>query len=235
MGGELQTFVADEIWLWDYPIRYGGARFDARMSVVRLADGGLLLHSPGPIDDAVARQVRDLGEVRFIVAPGNFHHLHVARCQELFPEAETWICPGVERKQPRLRFHGILGDCPAPGWDGELDQVLVRGNRIMSEVAFLHRASRTLLLVDIIENFGDGTPNINWVLVAFWKISRMWNRPTPAPEYHLGWADRRAARDSLERILAWDFDRIVIAHGDLIEHDAKAKARQAWASLLTPR
>jgi hypothetical protein len=59
-------------------------------------------------------------------------------------------------------------------------------------------------------------------------VARMWNRPTPAPEYRLGWSNRKAVRASLERILAWDFDRIVLSHGDLIELDAKAIARKAW-------
>jgi glyoxylase-like metal-dependent hydrolase (beta-lactamase superfamily II) len=56
----------------------------------------------------------------------------------------------------------------------------------------------------------------------------MWNHPKPAPEYQLGWKDKAAARQSLKRILEWDFDRIVLSHGDLIEDDAKATARQAW-------
>ncbi len=38
----------------------------------------------------------------------------------------------------------------------------------------------------------------------------------------------RSARAALEKIVAWDFERIVIAHGDLIEHDARAVARCAW-------
>jgi hypothetical protein len=52
--------------------------------------------------------------------------------------------------------------------------------------------------------------------------------PGPAPEYRFGWRDRAAARAALEWIVAWDFERIVVAHGDLIEHDAKAVARRAW-------
>jgi len=60
----------------------------------------------------------------------------------------------------------------------------------------------------------------------------MWNNPKPAPEYQLGWKDRQAASRSLRRILSWDFDRIIIAHGDLIEKDAKEVALQAWRQPL---
>ncbi|HEY6458738.1 MAG TPA: hypothetical protein VIY73_01265, partial [Polyangiaceae bacterium] len=152
-----------------------------------------------------------------------------------FPGAETWICPGVERRQPSLRYERFLGDGEGGRVAAELDQVLVRGGRVMCEVAMLHRPSRTLLLVDSIENFTNETPGVNWFVRAFFKAFGMWGTPTPAPEYRFAWKDRRAARDSLERILAWDFERIVLSHGDLVDRGAKDVARRAWRGILTPR
>ena len=63
-------------------------------------------------------------------------------------------------------------------------------------------------------------------------VFRLWNRPKAAPEYRLGWTDKAAAAQALRRILAWEFERIIIAHGDLIESDAHAVARAAWQQLL---
>jgi len=163
---QLREHVPEQIWLADYPIRYAGARFEARMTVVRLADQRLWVHSPGPMSDDLREQLSAIGEVGFIVAPGNFHHFYVADCQRAFPEARTWICPGVELKQPELGYDGILGDSTPEEWADDFSQVLLHGSRFMREVAFLHAASRTLILVDLIENFGDDTPNINWLLVA---------------------------------------------------------------------
>ena len=230
-----RAWLPGSIWLASYPIRYMGARFEARTTVVRLGDGSLLVHSPGPMDDATRGELAALGRVAVIVAPGNFHHLHVAACQRAFPGAETWVCPGVEQKQPALRVDGILGERLPPPMAADFEQALVRGGRIMREVALLHRPSRTLLLVDVLERFGDETPGLNWAVRACWKLLGTWNEPTPAPEYRFGWHDRAAARASLERILAWDFDRIVIAHGDLVERDAKVVARRAWRSILDAR
>jgi hypothetical protein len=96
-----------------------------------------------------------------------------------------------------------------------------------------HRASRTLLLVDLIENFTDATPHVGGALKFLFKhVLRMWNHPQPAPEYRFGWSDRPAAAGCLRRILAWDFQRIVLAHGDLVERDAAEVARQAWSRVL---
>jgi hypothetical protein len=228
----LTVFVPDQIWLAEYPIRYAGAAFNARMTVIRLSGDRLLIHSPCAMDQPLQRAISALGRVAFILAPGNFHYFHVASCQQAFPEASTWICPGVERKRPDLRHDGLLGDRPEPGWAEELDQVQVAGARLMREVAMFHRPSRTLVLVDLIENFSDQTPGTNWLLKAYFRLLGMWGRPRPAPEYRFGWGDRSAVAASLERILDWDFERIIIAHGDLIEHDARRMAREAWRGVL---
>ncbi|MFW9909595.1 MAG: hypothetical protein ACFFEF_13570 [Candidatus Thorarchaeota archaeon] len=37
----------------------------------------------------------------------------------------------------------------------------------------------------------------------------------------MSFTKRDLARKSLERLLSWDFDKLIIAHGDCIETDAK--------------
>ena len=37
---------------------------------------------------------------------------------------------------------------------------------------------------------------------------------------------------SLERILAWEFDRIILSHGDVVERGGKTAFRRAFAWLL---
>jgi hypothetical protein len=233
LSTELHEYVPGQIWLKKYPVHYAGCDFSARATFVRLASGDVLVHSPGPIDAATADEISALGRLAHIVAPGSYHYFYVADWQRAFPDATTWICPGVERKRPELEFDWILSDHAPEVWRDELDQVLVRGNRFIWEVAFLHRPSKTLILTDLIENIGDETEGTNFVLKLWWKVVMdMWNNPKPAPEYQMGWKDTVAARRSLERILAWDFDRVVIAHGENLEHDAKQVVRRAWKNPL---
>lgn len=230
---KLEAYIAGQIWLCSYPINYLGMKFDARMTVIRLADGKLMLHSPCEIDGAMRGTLAGLGEVAYIVAPGTYHYLHVASAQAAFPEAETFICPGIERKRPDIHFDWLLGDKAPEAWAGQLDQALVRGNRWIWEVAFFHRQTRTLILTDLIELVTNTTPHVDWQLKFWWKlVFHMWNTPKPAPEYQLGWSDKKAARASLLRILLWDFERIILAHGDLIESDARQVAGKAWRKLL---
>ena len=229
----LTPYVVDQIWLCAYPVRLAGTRFEARMTVIRLASGQLMLHSPCDITATIAEEISALGPVAHIIAPGNFHHMYAATAQAAFPTAKTWICPGIESKCPGLKFDGLLGDVAPADWADEIDQVLMQGTRIMREVAMFHRASRTLILVDLIENFTDATPHTGIALTFWFKyVLRMWNNPRPAPEYRMGWSDRQAAAVSLRRILAWEFQQIVVSHGDLIYHNAHAAAAAAWNGIL---
>jgi len=217
------------IWIADYPVHYAGLDFFSRMTVIRLIDNRLLLHSPCHIDQAIKEQLDRLGEVAYIVAPGSYHYFHVISAQDAYPLAKTMICPGVEQKAPDLQFSEFLCDKVPDSWLDDFDLVLVRGAKYMWEVAFFHKPSRTLILVDLIENIGDKTRGVGWGLKFWWKlVFRMWNHPKPAPEYQLGWKDKIAARQSLLQILGWNFERVIISHGDLIDKNAKEVVKLAW-------
>lgn len=233
MSQAFTEYIPNQMWLSQYMIHFGGMDFYSRMTVIRLSDGSLMLHSPCNIDTQIKRAIDDLGSVAHIVAPGNFHHLHVASAQQNFPNAQTHVCPGVERKQPELDFDWILGDVAPEAWSDDIEQVLVRGTRIIWEIAFFHKPSKTLVLTDLVENIGDRTEGVSWLLKFWFKfVFRMWNMAKPAPEYQMGWMNKPAAARSLERILEWDFERVVLAHGDLIEDNAKAILRDAWRTPL---
>ena len=94
------------MWVAQAPLRFYGIPFGTRMTVVRLRNGALWLHSPIGIDAALERALRELGEVRFVVSPNKLHHLYLADAQAAFPEAELYAPPGLSRKRPKLRFEG---------------------------------------------------------------------------------------------------------------------------------
>lgn len=226
----LVEYVSDLVWLQEHPLSLMGAAIRTRMTVLRL-DGGLCLHSPIAIDDSTRADIEKLGEVIAIVAPSNCHHLYFSSAQQAFPRARTFGTADVQRKREDLRFDEIIGDEPASCWRGQMDQVFV-GNRVMREVDFFHRASRTLIAVDLVENFSDQTAGTNRVLRTMMMLLGMWARPRPAPELRWLTRDRERARQAIERILAWDFERAVIAHGDLLNHAPHEAIREAWRWVL---
>ncbi len=226
----LVEYVPDLVWVKEHQLSLVGAALRTRMTVLRL-DGGLCLHSPVVIDDATRGELENLGEVIALVAPSNCHHLYFASAQKAFPRARTFGTVDVQRKRKDLRFDELLGDEPPACWAGQMDQVFV-GNRIMREVDLLHRASRTLVAVDLVENFTNQTAGTNGLMRAMLTALGMWGRPRPAPELRWFTRDRQTARQAIERILAWDFDRAVIAHGDLPTGSPHDAIREAWHWVL---
>ena len=221
--------LAPQLWTVERPQRFYGLEVGTRMTVIRLADGSLLLHSPVSLDAELCRELDALGRVRYAVAPNRVHHLYAGDVARAYPGARLWVGPGLERKRPDLAIAGILGDEAPPEWRGQVDQVFFRGRPFENEVAFLHRASRTLLLCDLAFNFG---PRAHPVTRLLMRLIGSYGRLGPSRLDPLLIRDRRAARASLERILAWDFDRIVVAHGDVLETGGPEALRAGYAWLL---
>lgn len=230
MAFPLRELVRGQLWVKEHPVRLAGGRFLTRMTIMRL-DDGLCLHSPVEIDTATRSTIEGLGEVRAIIAPSTFHHFFVASAQSAFPSARTYAIEGLDAKRKDLHFDELLRDEPPALWAGQMDHVVI-GNRVMREVVFLHHASRTLVAVDLVENFRDETPGTNVTLRAWISLFGMWGRPRPAPELRWLTRDREAAREALERLLAWQFDRAIIAHGELLDFKPKDAIREAWGWLL---
>jgi len=218
-----------DIWIAERPQRFYGLEVGARMTVIRLPDGSLLLHSPLALVAELRQELDAIGRVRFAVAPNRFHHLYAGEVARAYPEARLWAAPGVERKRPDLEIAGMLGDEAPEEWKHEVGQVFFRGRPFENEVAFLHRASRTLILCDLAFNFGPRTAPFTRVLM---RLLGGYGRFGTSSLDRFLIRDRQAARQSLERILAWDFDRVVVAHGDVLERGGREALRSAHAWLL---
>jgi Domain of unknown function (DUF4336) len=223
--------VTGRIWLIEYPVRFAGMNISARTTLLRLQDGRLFVHSPCPLSGALQRQIAVIGRVAFVIAPGNYHTLYASAWRDAYSDAQLWFCPGAESKSASGPVH-VLSDEAPDAWRSEIEQVVLRGTRFMWEVLFFDRRSRTLIITDLIENYGDDCAPDSRLLRMWWRLFGMWNRPQPAPEYQFGWREKSVARACLTRALAWDFERIVLAHGKLIDHDARAVAQRAWRQVL---
>ena len=133
---KLTEYIKEKIWLLEYPVRFAGMDLFGRTTFIRLENGDLIVHDPCIIDESIKQKIDELGTVKYIIAPGSYHHLYVTDFQNEYPEAETFICPGLERKRPEIKFDWILGNKPDHRWGDILDQVLVQGTRHIWEVAF---------------------------------------------------------------------------------------------------
>ena len=227
----LREFGQD-IWLSDGPVLSSlGFRYPTRMAIIRLPDGELLVWSPIALNDERRAAVDALGPVRHIVAPNAFHHVHVGKWQAVYPDAIVYAPPKLRAKRPDLRFDRDLDqETPPPGWPDGIDYVVVRGNALIDEVVFFHRPSRTVLFTDLLQQFDPGWFSGWRALVA--KLDRMTGTEASMPQkFRLAFTAREKARKSLQAILTWPADKIVIAHGRPVEADGQAFLHRAFAWL----
>jgi hypothetical protein len=225
----LQEF-APNVWIIEGPdVRDMGFMFTTRMTVVRLSDDSLWIDSPVPVPFETLRQLAGLGPIRYLVAATPRHVWRLDGWHTLFPEATLWACqptPLTLQKGP-LPFAGFLGDRPPEDWARDLDQHVFKGNPFSSEVFFFHRASHTLLLDDLIQihSPGKNKPLLNFIFQLAGVLSPQGG---VSIDIRLTFFHRALARKSLEKILSWDFDRLILAHGPCITREAKPFVERAF-------
>lgn len=219
--------ICPDLWCIAVPHRFLGLHLGTRATVVRLGNGTLLVHSPVALTPALEAEVGRLGPVRHVVCPNLYHHVYAGQWTAAWPEALLHGPAGLARKRPDLHFHHFLSAQPHPDWVPEIECLPIDGC-LLRETLLLHRPSRTLISSDLTENFttSDHLPTRLYLRAAGIHGRIGWSRFL-RPAYH----DRRAARASLERVLACDFDRVILAHGDIIERGGKEAVRQTFAFL----
>jgi hypothetical protein len=221
--------IGQNIWHVPHHFTSMGMRIATRMTVVRLRDGKLWLHSPVPVSPQVREQLDELGEVAFIVAPNRYHHLFVGPCMEAFPHAAVFGAPGLAAKRPDLRGMRELGCEAEPQWACELDQVFVEGIPVGNEVVWFHRESRTLILADLCQCWTGPMP---FTARLYGRLTGVLGRFAVPLTIRLIVKDKAAFARSLRKILQWDVRRVVMAHNAIIEEDAHAAVKRALDSVL---
>jgi Domain of unknown function (DUF4336) len=224
MTAALEKLAAD-LWVARRPLRLFVGDIGARMTVIRLTDGSLFLHSPVHLDQATREALDALGAVGAIVAPCKVHHFFVRDYLDGYPAARAYGPPGLAEKRKDLTFHATLSDEAPPQWRGQIEQHVFRGAARLNEVVFFHPASRTLILTDLAFNVpADQTAAAR----LFYVLAGAAGRFGPHRLVRLLIRDRRAARESVDRILRWDFDRIVVSHGEVLETGGRQQLATAF-------
>jgi hypothetical protein len=226
----LQQF-GDGIWLADgVEVDVAGFRYPTRAAIVRLSSGGLLVWSPVALTSALRAEVEALDEVRHLVAPNSLHHLFLHEWQVAYPKAKVHAPPGLRKKRTDVAFDGDLVDGGGSPWVADLDQVVIRGNLITTEVVFFHFASRTVLFADLIQQFAPGSL-AGWRALAA-RLDLMTEAEPQVPrKFRAAFIDRAAARASINRVLIWPADKVVMAHAPPVLDDGQAFIARAFGWL----
>ncbi len=225
--------VAEDLWIHEgSTVSFYGFPFPTRMCVIRLPGDRLWIHSPEQLDSALQAELSALGEVAHLISPNKLHHLFLAQWLEAYPSAISYAAPGLIGKRRDLRFDRELGEQAEEAWADRIGQTLFRGSPVMEEAVFFHRASRTLILTDLIENFDPATLT-GWqrLLARFAGILAPEGRTPIDWRVSFRFGDRDRARAALQILLDWRPENIILSHGRCIFGGGTAFLAKSFAWL----
>lgn len=227
------TPIAEGAWAHERDIRMPVGRLPCRSTILRLTDDRLAVVAPLGMDDATVRAIEALGEVGFLVAPNGYHWLFLKRAAARFPKARVLGAPGLAKKLGDLPFEPLPVSGAVEGMPG-LRLQRVQGAPAMEEHVLLHEPSGSLVVTDLVFNVRT-CPSFG-IRCVLW-LNGTWGKTAQSRLWRFLVKDRPAAAQSALDILAWDFERVVVAHGDVVEEDAHARTRAAltWMTAGAPK
>jgi len=230
--------VADDIWIVDGPVirfRAFGIRipFATRATIIRLEGDRLFVHSPTPLVPGLKAEIDRTGVPRWIVGPNRLHYWWIPDWRSAYPEAEVYLAPRIsEQAGGRIDFDCRTLDQPLGyPWEGPIKTLSVPGT-YMTEVVFFHVPSRTLVLTDLIENFEREKLGIVMRLMTRFGGVRDPDGGTPSDLRASFLKQRPQVRSAVETMIAWDPQRIILAHGRWYAHGGTAELRRAFRWIL---
>ncbi len=221
----LSEIVDGRIWASERPVWFGGVRLRARTSVIRLEDGRLLVHSPAPPSEGLVKQLRELGEVSWLVVPNCFHHLGTPATAAAFADAKVLGPKSAAARNPELRIDVDIHEPTFAAAVPELALFPLAGVPFLDETLLYHRPTETLFGADVVMR-ADEHDHWSWRFAA--RIMGCFKRVRVPPDVRKHIADKEAASRSLQALQALPIQRLVVAHGAVIEEAPLAQLVEAW-------
>jgi hypothetical protein len=142
--------LAEDVWLLRYPLKLLGADIGRNVTLLRLDNGRLVIHSSGPFTPGEVAAVRRVGQPSWLVEAMLRHDTYAREGLTAFPGV-PYLAPegfGEEISYPTLPLF------PAPAdWAGQVQVLELEGVPSMRETVMLHVASGTLIVADLAMNF----------------------------------------------------------------------------------
>ncbi len=229
--------IENNLWVAEQPLKFMGLPVGTRMTVIRLVDNSLLLISPIKITSEIKQQLGNLGTVKYLIAPNLFHYLYLAECQQIYPHAEVYAPQGLGIKQPGLKINRtfIQDDIQ---FNSELEYTLFAGFQVLiatqiktvNEIVFYHHSTKTLIITDSAFNFDDSYP---WITQFAARIIDSYQSLKPSWLEKVAVKDKQLVKQSIDKILDWDFDRVIMGHGKIVETNAKQELASGYQWLIS--
>lgn len=221
----LQELAGGGIWVGERKLWFGGVRLRSRMTVIRLVDGRLWVHSPSEPTPGLCAELERLGQVSWVVVPNRYHHLHAAAMKARYPEARVIGPASAKSRNKSVTLDVSIDDGRLPSLVPELSPVALRGVPFLDETLFFHANTRTLVGADLMM---CGCSADHWTWRWSSRLFGQYLRYKVPPDVRWHTRGGPLVRQSLEEIAKLPVERILVAHSDAIEDRPGEQLEQAW-------
>jgi hypothetical protein len=222
------TPLFDGIWIEIGPANILGMRLTTTMTVLRLGDNSLLVHSPLVLTAERRTAVDALGVVRHLYAPSTYHERHIGDWAAAYPTARLHAPTGLIRERPDLRIDRVIGALVEPAFAEVVEELTIDGFRL-EETVLIYHPTRTLIVADLVHNVGRPR---DWWTKFYTKLMGFYDRVAISRMLRwLAFSDRAAARRSIDELLTHSFGRLIVGHGTPLTSGAREAITDAFAWL----
>jgi hypothetical protein len=214
--------IAEDVVVMAFPFRVFGIDFARNVTLLRLSDGRVVIHSTARFTEEHAARIREFGEPGWLVDATLLH--------DTFAKEGRAALSGLPYLAPD-GFTEVSGVAtlpldPAPlDWTGEIEVLKIEGTKKNEHVLF-HGQSRTLIVADLFFSFPPETRGwarffarrIIGLPTALFGVSRF---------FRFLISDKEAFAQSVKKILDWDFERVIVAHREPVVAGAKSAVERA--------
>ena len=229
--------IDEDIWIVDGEIvemnfKITQVPFSTRMTVVRLGNNDLWIHSPIHLTPQLRSEIDELGHVKHIVAPNKLHYVYMEEWSQAYPDAKLWATKGLEKifdNFQSIENYTILDKTIDISWLDEIDYLPFEGSAVIEESVFFHKKSKTLILTDLIENIEVGE-ECSCLHRFLFKIgdNTYPKGHTPRDLRMTFFFNKETAQKCYQQIKAWNPVNVLFAHGKCFIGNAEEKLPQAF-------
>ncbi|CAN5769539.1 hypothetical protein BH20VER1_BH20VER1_29900 [soil metagenome] len=218
--------LAEDLWTLDFPKRLLGVAIGRVVTLIRLRDGRVVIHSTAPFTPDDVARIQSLGELAWMMDVTKFHDSFAQEGRAAFPSI-TYLVPEGFPKTEQLRARSL--DAVPLEWEGELRVRRIDGMPGVQEHVLLHVTSRTLIVADLLFNFTRTSSG--WTKLFARHVMRLKNLSGMSLFFRSMIRDRTAFHRSLNEVLTWDFERVIVGHGEPIESGAREQLAAVVSSV----
>jgi hypothetical protein len=212
--------LEDDLWTVDGEIKVPGGVFTRKMTLMKLKDGRVVIHSAILLEDSQMDEVERWGTPAFCIVPNRRHRLDAALFRTRFPNIKV-LCPAASRRWVE-RVVAIDGGYKELPPEIEWRTLAIVGD----EAVFINRSVERTTLI-----FGDAlfnVPHFDGTLGLMFRLIGSTGGPRVTPLSKLMIVSNRKQLACQYRELAamTGLTRLIPGHGEHINSNAAAILRQ---------